>query len=478
MSKPQNPPTLARLSELAPEVASTVVRVAGDIALVVGDDGVIRSVAENSAQLHTARQAWVGQPWADTVATDTRQKVALLLHEAQLYGVSRRRELNHHAPEGGDIPVSWAAVRLGENGPVLAVGRDLRAVSAIQQRFLDSQQDLERDYWQRRQTESHYRKLFDVAHDAVLVLDAEQFTVREANPAATALFERSEAALNGQPLRPLIEPSMQAALDELLITTLATGHAAEMRLRVAGRATAIDVSATPFSADGQLCLLLRARHVVPSSEDPHAALDFIDLTPDAVVVTDIAGRVQWANPAFVTLCEAPDEQRIRGRGVAEVLGDEQQQWSALLTRVRARGVVGHATVLLQIGQAPLLHADVSATLLADGEQEQIGFTLRLLPGGAAPALAAADDPAASLTLEMQALAGRVGLSPLPELMRQATRSAELHFIQSALRQGGGRLDVASTALGLSTTALLDRMGELGISLPAPTAGDGGPPLLN
>ena len=102
--------------------------------------------------------------------------------------MSRRREFNHRTPEGSSIPVSWAAVRLGDSGPVLAVGRDLRTVSAIQQHFMDAQQEMERDYWQRRQTVSHCRQLFQVAHDAVLVLDADTLAVLDANPAAGALL--------------------------------------------------------------------------------------------------------------------------------------------------------------------------------------------------------------------------------------------------------------------------------------------------
>ena len=62
---------------------------------------------------------------------------------------------------------------LGRDGPVLAVGRDLRAVSAIQQRFIDAQQAMERDYWRQRQAEARYRMLFQVATDGVLVVDAE-----------------------------------------------------------------------------------------------------------------------------------------------------------------------------------------------------------------------------------------------------------------------------------------------------------------
>ena len=66
-----------------------MVRVAGDIALVVGDDGVIHSVAEGTVPLPAGGQHWVGRPWVDTVDAAARQKVELLLQEAQTHGVSR-----------------------------------------------------------------------------------------------------------------------------------------------------------------------------------------------------------------------------------------------------------------------------------------------------------------------------------------------------------------------------------------------------
>ena len=168
---PSEAPDLGALSELAPELAQTFVSIASDIALVIDAGGVIRSVATGSAPIAPATE-WIGRPWAETVTGDTRTKIEQLLSEAQTSGVTRRREVNHPSDSGTDIPVAYAAIRLGRDGPVLAVGRDLRAVSAIQQRFIDAQQEMEREYWQQRQSETRYRMLFQVANDAVLVVDA------------------------------------------------------------------------------------------------------------------------------------------------------------------------------------------------------------------------------------------------------------------------------------------------------------------
>lgn len=453
-----------RLSELAPELASTVVRVAGDIALVIGDDGVIRTVAEGSVPLHADGSAWVGKPWTETVGDAARQKVELLLQEAQRHGVSQRRELTHPAGGGHEIPVSWAAVRLGDSGPVLAVGRDLRAVSAIQQRFLDAQQELEREYWQRRQADARYRQLFQVANDAVVVLDAEDFGVVEANPAAMRLL-----GLGSERLHQSIEPAGLPALDELLITARATGRAAEVRLRVAASGTAIDLSATPFRADGRLSLLLRARRADAGHADPQVARDFIVQTPDAVVVTDTVGRVLWANPAFVELGQAASESRLRGALLADALGGDALQWATLLAKVRTHGIIGQTTVSLRPSGSPALLASVSAALLAEGDQEHIGFTLRL--DAATAAVAGSPE---ELSHDMGQLAGHLGRLTLDQLLGEASRMAEVHFIQAALRSTGGRLDAAAELLRVSTQQLASRMHELGLPPPAWVGQPGSP----
>jgi hypothetical protein len=90
--------------------------------------------------------AWVGRPLADTVTPDTRHKIASLLHDVATAGLARRREVNLPSGERADIPMAYTALRLGPQGPTLAVGHDLRAVAQMQQRFMRVQQELERGY--------------------------------------------------------------------------------------------------------------------------------------------------------------------------------------------------------------------------------------------------------------------------------------------------------------------------------------------
>lgn len=58
----------------------------------------------------------------------------------------------------------------------------------MQQRLVDAQQAIERDYTRLRQLETRYRVLFEMASEAVIVLDANTFKVIEANPRAADLL--------------------------------------------------------------------------------------------------------------------------------------------------------------------------------------------------------------------------------------------------------------------------------------------------
>ena len=66
------------------------------------------------------------------------------------------------SPRGPDLPVLYSAMQVGRDGRVVAVGRDLRAMAALQQRLVDAQQSMERDYARLRHVETRYRLLFQI----------------------------------------------------------------------------------------------------------------------------------------------------------------------------------------------------------------------------------------------------------------------------------------------------------------------------
>ena len=129
---------------------------------------------------------------------------------------------------------SYSAIQVGGEGRIVAVGRDLRSISALQQRLVEAQQSMERDYWRLRHVETRYRLLFQMATEAVLIVDATTQKVLEANPAAVSLLGATERRMVGKSLLEGFDAPSAAAIDELLAGVRIAGRADEVRAR-AGR---------------------------------------------------------------------------------------------------------------------------------------------------------------------------------------------------------------------------------------------------
>lgn len=439
-----DPADLSALSGLAPELASAFVSLASDIALVIGEDGIVTNVAAADAGLALGAGQWVGRPWAETVTGGTRRKIEQLLQEVGSHGVSRRREVNHPSATGEDIPISYAALRLGAGGPLLAVGRDLRAVAAIQQRFVEAQREMERDYWRLRQEQSRQRLLAQVASDAVMVVQLPTLLAADANAQAQALF-----GAPGQPLPPPIR--------DLLALAQSAGRATEVRTRLqrAADVLALDVSVVPIRPDDAAqpqALLVRAR----PAEAPQPG----NATPDAVLVADANGRVLMANAELLYLAGADTEAQLAGRPVAEVLGDPHRQLAAALSDARRAGFAAQPRATIGAAGSPVAVA-LWVSLLADGDQERLAFVLRPLTAtahGSAP-----PGPPLDLAATLQRIAQRVGQLPLPALLREASDATERHAIETALTGAGGRPSAAALQLGIDTAELQRRMQRLGLA---------------
>jgi transcriptional regulator PpsR len=452
---PKNPPDLAGLSAWAPQLAEAFVSLASDIALVLNHEGVVCSVVQGGTDpIVPAAQSWIGRPLMDAVTGDTRVKVQLLLAEALDTGLARRRQLNHPGGRpGADIPVAYTALRLGAGGPLLVVGRDLRSVASIQQRFLDAQQEMERGYWQARQAEARYRTLFQVATDAVMVVDAQTLKVLEANQAASQMFDLSIEQLVGHVAHQGFERHSRGAVEDLLNTARSTGQPAEIRAHVIGRVTPTQVAATPFRSDAAIRLLVRVRTAdAPSlpSELNSTLARLVDGASDGVVVTDSSGRILLANPAFLDLVRQASEAEVKGRSLIDWIAPTGVPMESLLPRVRRQGVARRLQSELRLADGSATVVEISATLLAEGDQERIGFTVHPVRPRGEPAAGAV------LAATIDGLHAQLGQLPLPALLREATAAAERHFLDLALTRSGGDLGVAASALGISVDGLRQR----------------------
>ena len=125
-------------------LAQLLAQLSGDLVLVLdAQGGVLRVAAGADTVLPAGASDWEGQPWSETVAPDSRAKVDRMLRELTRGGRARRRELNHPLPGGGFAAYAYHAQQLSPGGLALAMGRDLRTQSALQQRLLQALREVE-----------------------------------------------------------------------------------------------------------------------------------------------------------------------------------------------------------------------------------------------------------------------------------------------------------------------------------------------
>ena len=443
---------LGALSGCAAGLARAFVSLSSDIALVIDGAGIVTSVAQNEkAPMNPAAEGWVGQPWAQTVTGDTRAKIESLLADASTCGgMGRRREVNHADDSGDELPVAYTALRLGERGPVLAVGRDLRSVAAIQQRFLDTQQALERSYWRTRHDEARHRLLYQVATDAAVTVDIERQCLIEVNAAAARLLQVHRPSAQGRLLSAHFDATSRPSVEALLSSTHAGAEALTAHGRLAGSHISVTLAATRVTAATRPTVLLRLRQADPPHDDPlalgSALARHVDGTPEGIVVVDSDDRVREANLAFMQMAQANELEAVIGQPLERWLPGDGM---AFIGHLRVQGLADGRRVTLRRTGPPEMAVDMAGSLLSDVAGGDIGITLR--PCGSD--VLTADARAAALLRAIDALAGELGQTPLPVLLRQAQALAQQHFLRTAIERHPGDSAAAARLLGISEEEL-------------------------
>ncbi|MDQ8145308.1 MAG: transcriptional regulator PpsR [Gemmatimonadota bacterium] len=449
----------APLSGLAPDWAATLITATSEVALVVDRGGIIRHVEFSGAEPPVdGAESWVGTPWVDTVTPESRGKIEQMLREATTAGTTRRRQVNHPSRAGADIPVAYNAVR-AEDGSVVAVGRDLRAISTLQQRLVDTQQAMERDYWKLRHVETRYRLLFQLSTDAIIVVDADTMKVVDASNAATRLFDLPAEKLVGRSFPLGIAVGSARAMEDLLAAARTTGHAGDVRITLAdGRGESL-ASASCFRQENLTLLLVRlSRFAAPAgvSATREQVLALVQMAPDACVITDADGAIVYANRAFLDLAQLASEEQAKARSLGNWVGRPGADLQVFLSTLKKHGVVRVAASSVRGDLGLSSEIELSAVTLADGG---IGFILR----DVGRRVATVPHGARDLTKAVEDLTALVGRVSLPTLVKDTTDLVERHFIEAALELTGDNRTTAAEVLGLSRQTLYVKLRRHGLS---------------
>lgn len=446
-----------------PVVAGRMVMASADVAVILDRDGTVKDVLlAAEARLPSEFGAWLNHKWIETVAPDSHNKAQQLLADAAAGLPGRLREINHVVANGeATVPIRYSATKLDDNGQILAVGRDLRALAALQQQLVQFQQSMEREYSRLRAADTRYRVLFQLTSEPILIADVAGRRISEANPAAMTVLGLAPNRVTGRLLHSLFADKGGEALQEVLAAAASNAPSNLAALTLADAGTEVSVKVSLFRQDGAAYFLLRLSSAVNRAESAVASAemleDIMERLPDAFVVTDGDGMIRRANSAFLDLAGLANAAAAIGQGLDQWLGRAGVDFGVLRASMRDGGIVRNFATILRSAYGAMESVEITAVGGLSEASDHLGFVIRPASRAAQRASTASALPRSAE--EFKQLVGRV---PLKELVRETSDIIEKLCIEAALDLTGDNRASAAEMLGVSRQGLYAKMHRFGI----------------
>lgn len=457
------------MESLSLSASSELITSSNDICLILDNEGIIRDVAINSSDsgLENASN-WVGKHWSDTVTVESKAKIKALL-KPESNDNNRWRQVNHPGINGEiDLPVMYKTVALDTGSGVLAVGRELRQVSQLQQRLLEVQLSLENDYARIQQAEVRYRMLFSMSSESILCVDADSRRILEVNPAAAELLGAPANKLVNRSFPRGFSDNSHDKINALLLRVRAAGMAEEVLVTTARDGQSVRLSASLVRKDEGPYFLLRIQPAERTNKTgiSHRVIDVINRSPDSFVVTTAEGAILATNAAFISLVSMATDLQMVNQPLDRWLGRRPTDVALLLRNLPERGEIKQFETVVRPEFGEPIDVELSGVSALDGDNPCLGFIIRRHGIGrsqtrtksGAKGGANADELPHTLK-EMTELVGRV---PLKDLVRETTDIIERLCIEAALKTSNQSRASAAEMLGLSRQSLYVKLRRYGI----------------
>lgn len=450
---------------IAPEILGDIIAEVADVGVVISANGTILSVLVNpSNNAFRQLENWENKDIRTTLTIESVSKFDSRLSEF-LDGKTRVRpvELNHTDGDNRwESPVKYSFHRIGPDGAILLLGRDLRPIAEMQQQLVEAQLSLERDYETQREYDTRFRVLMESTSEAIVFVSVSTGEITEANSAAVALLDRPLENLIGNQLSGCFEGRKRGDMVDTLASQAISGVKNVFLADLRGSGSSVQVFPTLFRAAGERILLCR---LVPEGEGSALADDlnhnlhalYAD-GPEAIVFTAENGDVLSANDAFLDLIDVAHDINVRGRSLADYLQRGSVDFKVMAENAQRAGRMrNYATKLAGEYGSPRA-MDISVTRLLAGQQTIFAFVLR----DASRSDTAHMRPHPGSDESMRSVAELVGSATLKDIVAETTNVVEKMCIETAVELTMNNRVAAAEMLGLSRQSLYVKLRKFGL----------------
>jgi transcriptional regulator PpsR len=244
----------------------------------------------------------------------------------------------------------------------------------------------------------------------------------------------------------------------------ATGRTNDVTVRSVDGAREFVTSASLFREEHASFFLIRltdlnAGRTATSTTTQHSkVLEIVASAPEGFVVTDLSGRILYANRAFLDLAQLATEEQSRNESLDRWLGRPGVDFNLLTAQLREHGSLRMFATQLRGEYGSSSDVEIYAVSVVDGEEPCFGFTIRDVGQRMTFDRQGSRDKPRSVA-QLTELVGRV---PLKDLVRESTDMIEKLCIEAALEITGDNRASAAEILGLSRQSLYAKLRRYGL----------------
>lgn len=441
---------------IAPEILGDIIAEVADLGIVISDAGVVLSVLVSPINdTFSKLERWEGKDIRSALTIESVSKFDGRL-EAFLEnsGPIRPVELNHSDDIGRwEFPVRYSFHRIGPDGAILMLGRDLRPIAEMQQQLVKAQLALERDYETQREYDTRFRVLMDSTSEAIVFVSVQTGEITEANPAAASLLDKPREKLINAPLAGCFEGRKRGDLIGNLASHAISNQSNVETLDLRGNGPKVKITPTLFRASGErvlLCRIVLADATDTKADDLSRNLrDLYAGGPEAMIFTSEAGDVLSANDAFLGLIDVAHDVNLRGRNLSDYLQRGSVDLKVMMENASRTGRMRIYTTKIAGEYGSPRAAELSVTKLQAGPHSVFAFVVR----DANHAEHTRNPTSPTSDESMRSVVELVGSATLKDIVAETTNVVEKMCIETAVELTMNNRVAAAEMLGLSRQSL-------------------------
>ena len=441
---------------IAPEILGDIIAQVSDVGIVIDETGKVVSVLMNSTS--AGFEQIVSLEGRDIREFLTVESVAKFDERIQSFiesdGNVRPVELNHGDEKTKhDLPVRYSLHRVGPDGAILMLGRDLRPIAEMQNQLVQSQIALERDIETHREYDMRFRVLMENTSECFVFLTSHNGRIVDINAAAASALGADRETLINSSLVEHLGVKKADTLVESLAAQAVTDSSVPVDVIHESTGQKIHIFASMFRVAGQRTILAKLDFV--GEDRKPADLLAVNLhglyqaSPDAMVFVADDGKILSANESFLDLLGVAHGATIRGTAFSDYLLRGSVDLKVMTENIGRSGKMRmYATKVAGPYGSPRSVEVAVSSIEASSEKTVFAFVMR---DANRVDVGRVQAPVADESLE--SVVELVGSATLKEIVAETTNVIEKMCIETAVELTMNNRVAAAEMLGLSRQSL-------------------------